>query len=77
MNGVLMPLLLTLDKYLFCTKYLSLEIIKLARYNIMQAMTKYHRLIASWTKDIMNLEILNRNIPKKQLNVYPKTVNTY
>ena len=39
MNGVLMSLLLTLDKYLFCTKYLSLEIIKLARYNIMQAMT--------------------------------------
>ena len=22
----------------------------------------------------MNLQILNRNIPKKQLNVYPKTV---
>ena len=40
MNGVLMPLLLTLDKYLFCTKYLSLEIITLARYNILQAMPK-------------------------------------
>ena len=44
----------------------------------MQAMTKCYRLIASWTKVIiMNLQILNRNIPKKQLNVYPKTVKTY
>ena len=73
MNGVLMPLLLTLDKYLFWKK-LSLEIIKLAVYNIIHAMTKYYRLIASWTKFIiMNLHI-NRNFPKKQLNVYPKKV---
>ena len=38
-------------------------------YNIMPAMIKYYRLIASWTKVIiMNLQILNRNIPKKQQN---------
>ena len=74
MNGVLMPLLLTLDKYL-AQKHLSLEIIKLALYNIMQAVTKYYGLIASWTNVIiMNLQIVNSNIPKKQLNVYPKTV---
>ena len=71
-NGVLVPLLLRLDKD-FSQKYL--ELIKLAMYNVMQAMTKYYRLIASWAKSIiMNLQILNRNIPKKQLNVYPKTV---
>ena len=34
MNGVLMPLLLTLDNYLLAQEYLSLEIIKLARCNI-------------------------------------------
>ena len=73
-NGVLVPLLLRLNKD-FSQKYLSLELIKLAMYNVMQAMTKYYRLIASWAKSIiMNLQILNRNIPKKQLNVYPKTV---
>ena len=38
----------------------------------MKAMTKYYRLIASWTKVIIiNLQILNGNIPIKQLNVYP------
>ena len=74
MNGVLMLLLLTLDKYLV-QKHLSLEIIKLALYNIMQAVTKYYRLIASWTNVItMNLQIVKSNIPKKQLKVYPKTV---
>ena len=41
----------------------------------MQAMTKYYRLIASQTKVIiMNLQILNKNTPQKQLNVYPKIV---
>ena len=55
-------------------KYLGLEIIKLAMSDIMQAMTKYYRLIASQTKVIiMNLQILNRDIPRKPLNVCPKT----
>ena len=47
MTGVLMLLMLTLHKYLFCSKYLSLEIIKLATYNILQAKTKSHKLKAS------------------------------
>ena len=75
MSCVLMPLSLTMDKYLFAQKHVNLKIIKLAMYNTTQAMKKYFRLIASWTKVvIMNLQILNRNIPKKQLDVYPKTV---
>ena len=58
-------LLMTLDKYLFCRKSsLSLEIIKVAMHNIMQAATKYDRLIASSAKVIiMNLQILNGHIP--------------
>ena len=61
MNGVLIPL-----NIYFAQKRL---------YNIMQAMTKYYRLIAPWAKVIiMNLQILNRNMPKKQLNVYPKNL---
>ena len=39
-------------------------------YNIMQALAKHYRLIASWTNVIiMNLQIVNSNIPKKLLNV--------
>ena len=73
MNGVLMPLLLTLDKHLFWKKT-KFGNHKISNDNIIHAMTKYYRLIASWTKVIiMNLHI-NRNFPKKQLNVYPKKV---
>ena len=43
----------------------------------MQAMTKYYRLIASWTKFInMNLQILNRDISKKHLILYPKKLTS-
>ena len=43
----------------------------------MQAVTKCYRLRASWTKVIfMKSQILNSNIPKKQLSVYPKKITS-
>ena len=66
--NALIPILLTTNIY-FTQKHLSLEIIKLAMYNIMQAMAISYRLIASWTKVIiMNLQILNRSMPNNSIN---------
>ena len=66
--NVLIPILLTTNIY-FTQKHLSLEIIKLATYNIMQPMAISYRLIASWTKVIiMNLQILNRSMPNNSIN---------
>ena len=67
MNGVLKPLLVTQDKYLFCTKTSRLEIIKFAMYNIMRAMTKYYRLITSWAKVIYH-ELTNSKQEHSQKN---------
>ena len=68
MNGVLMLLFLTLDKYLFCTKMPKFGNQKNRYVQHNAGYEKYYRLIASWTwVIIMNLQILNRNIHKKQL----------
>ena len=67
MNGVLMLLFLTLDKYLYCTKISKFENQKNHYVQHNAGYEKYYRL-TSWTRAIiMNLQILNRNIPKKQL----------
>ena len=47
MSGVLVPLLLTLDKYLFCTETYKFGNHKISYVNMIQAMTKYYMLIAS------------------------------
>ena len=64
MNGVLMPLLLTLDKYLFCTKTS-----KFGNHKI-----SYVQHNAGYDKILQANSILNRNISKKQLNVCPKNL---
>ena len=48
MNVVLMPLLLMLDKYLFCTE----NKISYVQHNVGE-MTKYYKLMAFWTNVIL------------------------
>ena len=64
MNGVLMPLLLTLAKYIFCTKTSKFGNNKIS----------YVQHNAGYDKKLQANSILNRNISKKQLNVCTKNL---
>ena len=59
-----MPLLLTLAKYIFCTKTS-----KFGNHKI-----SYVQHNAGYDKKLQANSILNRNISKKQLNVCPKNL---